>query len=125
MFKALDHVHYYCKDVEETAKFFETFLEAKFLFRDEESGKPRIRMDLQGIMISLATATKEDMFATREGRRGLDHIGLQVQDLRKTIDEIKEKGGKFSLDYTVVSNEVKVAFLEGPDGIQVEIVERA
>ncbi len=125
MIKAIDHIHVYCKNVEETAKFFETFLDAKITVRSEKSGNPEVRMDLLGIMVILATATSTDALATREGRRGLDHIGLLVQDLSKTIEEMKKKGGKFSKDCTQASAGVKIAFLEGPDGIHIEIVERS
>ena len=42
---------------------------------------------------------------------------------------MKDKGGKFNLDYTVTDSPswhvpIKIAFLEGPDGIQIELVER-
>ena len=129
MIKAFDHIHFVCKDVEETAKFFETFLEAKIKLRGEMRGKPMISMDLQEIAILLTTATTTEMLSPREGKRGLDHIGVQVQDLSKTIKEMKEKRGIFSLDYTVANSPswpvpIKIAFLEGPDGIHVEIVER-
>jgi catechol 2,3-dioxygenase-like lactoylglutathione lyase family enzyme len=129
MIAAFDHVHLFCGDVEETAKFLETFLEAKITVRGEMLGRPMIRLDLQGIMVILATATGTERFAPGEGTRGLDHFGIRVQDLKKAMEEMKKKGGKFGKDYTVTGPPTwpagtKYAFLDGPDGIHVEVVER-
>jgi catechol 2,3-dioxygenase-like lactoylglutathione lyase family enzyme len=129
MIAAFDHVHLFCSDVEETARFFETFLEAKTMVRGEMLGRPMIRLDLQGIMVILATATAREALAPGEGRRGLDHIGVRVRNLRKSMEEMKKKGGKFSKGYTLTGPPTwpvgtKYAFLDGPDGIRVEVVER-
>ncbi len=129
MIDAFDHLHFYCKDVNETASFFETFLEAKTIVREEINGNPTIRMNLQGIMVILAATTKTETLTVLNRKRGLDHIGVLVKDLMQVIEIMKEKGGKFSKDYTVLgpparTDVVKYAFLEGPDGIQVELVER-
>jgi catechol 2,3-dioxygenase-like lactoylglutathione lyase family enzyme len=126
---AFDHVHLLCSDVEETASFFETFLESKVTIRGEMGGKPMIRMDLQGTMVILATGTGAGRLAPGQGSRGLDHIGLRVQDLKKAMEGMRMKGGQFSVDYTVTGPPTwpvgtKYAFLEGPDGIRVEVVER-
>ena len=129
MIKGFDHLHFYCRDVEEAARFFETFLEAKVTVREEMFGAPLVRMNFQGTMVILATASSPEILEVMKGKRGLDHIGVLVEDLKKTMEEMKEKGGKFSKDYTVVgpparASVIKFAFLEGPDGIQVELVER-
>jgi lactoylglutathione lyase len=129
MITAFDHVHLFCSDVEETAKFFENFLGAKVIVRGEMGGKPMIRMDLQGIMVILATGTGAGRLAPGLGSGGLDHIGLRVQDLKKAIEGMRMKGGQFSVDYTVTGPPTwpvgtKYAFLAGPDGIRVEVVER-
>ncbi len=129
MASVFDHVHLYCSDVEKTARFFEDFVEAKVTVRGEMAGKPMVRMDLQGIMIILATATGAEQLAPGRGSRGLDHIGVRVQDLKKTMEEIRKKGGQFGIDYTVTGPPTwpagtKYAFLDGPDGIRVEFVER-
>lgn len=129
MIKAFDHLHVYCNNVEETAKFFETFLEAKITVRGKMSGNPVIRMDLQGIMIILAPATQTDALTPFVERRGLHHIGIQVHDLKESLEKMKKQGGKISQDYTIIGpptrpDVVKFAFLEGPDGIHVELIER-
>ncbi len=129
MITVFDHVHLFCRDVERMAKFFEDFLEAKVTVRSEMGGRPMVRMDLKGIMVILATATAADQLAPGKGSRGLDHFGIQVRDLKKAMEEIKKKGGKFGVDYTVTGPPTwpvgtKYAFLDGPDGVRVELVER-
>jgi catechol 2,3-dioxygenase-like lactoylglutathione lyase family enzyme len=129
MVSAFDHVHLLCSDVEQMGRFLENYLEAKVTVRGEMGGRPMIRMDLKGIMVILATATAADELAPGRGSRGLDHIGVRVQNLKNTMEEIKMKGGKFSVDYTVTGPPTwpvgtKYAFLDGPDGVRIEIVER-
>jgi catechol 2,3-dioxygenase-like lactoylglutathione lyase family enzyme len=129
MISAFEHVHLFCRDVEEMAKFFEDFLEAKVTTRSPRGGKPMIRMDLKGIMVMLVTTTAADQLVPGKESRGLDHFAVKVPDLKKAVEEMKRKGGKFSLEYAFTGppekpRSVQYAFLDGPDGIRVEVIQR-
>jgi lactoylglutathione lyase len=61
----------------------------------------------------------------RKGTRGFDHIAFRVKDLDKTAEFLKKKGAKFSTAPGVNARGVKLAYIEGPDGIHIELLERS
>ena len=59
-----------------------------------------------------------------KGKRGLDHIGFGVKDLKSTLQEMRKKGVKVTQDLTVMPGGLKMAFVEGPEGVRIELLER-
>lgn len=125
MITGLDHVHIICGDVEETAKYFKKVFDGRELSRSETGEFPRIRMDVKGVIVFLLGTTRgAGQITARKGNKGLDHFGFQVKDFDETIEELKKRGGKFSEGPGVSPSGNKFAFIEGPDGIHIELIER-
>ncbi len=125
MIIGMDHVHILCGDVEAAVKYFEDMFEGKVESRVESKGFPLIRMDVKGVPISLSgTDPQAGILEARKGTRGLDHIAFKVKDLFETAEFLKKKGAKFSIAPSVNVRGVKAAFVEGPDGIHIELLER-
>jgi catechol 2,3-dioxygenase-like lactoylglutathione lyase family enzyme len=125
MIDGFDHVHLICGDAEAAGKYFETFLGGKIFFRGEMGGLPVVRMDLYGVNFFIfGSKAGQEQFEPRKGLRGLDHIGFKVKDLAKAAVDLKRKGAKFSVEPSVTPAGVKFAFIEGPDGMAIELVER-
>ena len=126
MVTGLDHIHYICGDVEEAVKFFKSVFEAKETSRGEIRGLPVVRVNVQGAIIALmGTAPGSGQLVPGKGSRGLDHIGFTVKELEKTVEDLKKRGAKISIGPSAGGPGVKYAFLDGPDGIRIELVERA
>ena len=125
MISGLDHVHIRCGDVERSVKYFEDVFEGKVVSRGESRGFPIIRVDVNGVIINLhGTDPKAGILEVRKGTRGIDHIAFNVKDLGKTAEYMKKKGAKFSTGPEVSPRGVKYAFVEGPDGIRIELLEK-
>ncbi len=60
-----------------------------------------------------------------KGRRVLDNFGFRVKDLEGLVKELKKKGARFEVDLSEGGGGIKYAFLEGPEGIRIELVEEA
>ena len=60
--------------------------------------------------------------ATR-GQLGLTHLAFHVEDLAEAIDHVVRHGGTV-IESTRVDVGTNVAFLEDPDGVRVELMER-
>ena len=121
----LDHIHFYCGDIEKTAAYFRDVFGARELSREKRPNSVLVRMDIQGAIIALmAVPPESDQFDTGKGKRGLDHIGFKVKNLRAALDELKAKGVRITQDLTVLPSGLKMAFVEGPDGIRIELLER-
>lgn len=125
MIDGFDHVHLICGNAEAAGKFFETIFGGKIFFRGEMGGLPVVRMDLYGVNFFIfGSKPGQEQFKPRKGLRGLDHIGFKVKDLSKAATDLKTQGAKFSVEPSVTPAGVKFAFIEGPDGMAIELVER-
>ena len=63
---------------------------------------------------------EEEMEATRG--RAIDHLGWGFTDLNAAAEELKAKGVTFTMDPRPFRN-FKIAFVEGPGGVNIELVE--
>ncbi len=54
--------------------------------------------------------------------RAIDHLGWGFTDLEAAAEELKSKGVKFTMDVRPFRN-FKIAFVEGPEGVSIELVE--
>ena len=124
MVTGLDHIHYICGDVEAAVKYFKNVFEAKETSRGEIRGLPVVRVNVQGAIIALmGTAPGSAQLVPGKGSRGLDHIGFVVKGIENTVEDLKKRGAKISVEITAGPG-VKYAFVDGPDGIRIEILER-
>ena len=58
--------------------------------------------------------------------RSIDHLGWGVKDMEADAKMLKEKGVKFTMEPRPFNPEVAIAiaFVEGPDGVRIELVQR-
>jgi catechol 2,3-dioxygenase-like lactoylglutathione lyase family enzyme len=53
----------------------------------------------------------------------IDHVGWKTPNLDKTAADLKAKGVKFTTEPRA-AGALKIAFVEGPDAVRVEVVQR-
>ncbi|GJM27327.1 MAG: hypothetical protein DHS20C16_37420 [Phycisphaerae bacterium] len=72
----------------------------------------------------LAQGAKEPQAAT-EGR-AIDHLGWGVNDMDADAKTLKDKGVKFTMEPRPFNPEIAIAiaFVEGPGGVRIELVQR-
>ena len=70
----------------------------------------------QSCQIASATAPFENV--------GLDHFGLQVDDIDQAASELKAKGAEFVAEPYQLRPGLKIAFIQVPGNIRVELLER-
>ena len=68
----------------------------------------------------LVQGSSEEMAPTRG--RAIDHLGWGYTDLEAAAEELKAKGVKFTMEVRPFRN-FKIAFVEGPGGVSIELVE--
>ena len=125
MITGLDHIHYVSNNIEAMAKYFEKVFGGKEIGRTEARGYPMIRMDVLGSTISfLGTESNAGQLEPGKGARGLDHIGFKVKNMEETLEDLKKKGVKVAIGPNVTPAGVKFAFIDGPEGIRIELVEK-
>lgn len=120
-----DHIHLRSPDPEATATFYEKMFDAEIV-RSAPNGQPRIDIKVGGANIFIAPVTPDQGVAAppESPYQGLDHFGLEVSDIDGKVAEMKEKGAAFTMEPTTIRPGTRFAFLRGPEGVSIELLER-
>jgi lactoylglutathione lyase len=120
-----DHIHLRSPNPEATAQFYEKMFGAEIL-RTMQEGKPRIDLKLGGANIFIAPVVTGDGVnpPPTTPYQGLDHFGLSVSNIDAVVVELKAKGATFTREPTTVRPGVRVAFMRGPEGVSIELLDR-
>ena len=120
-----DHIHLRSPEPEETARFYERMVGAKII-RTMQEGRERLDLDLGGQAIFIAPVLPDGKTAEppRSPYQGLDHIGLTVSGIDAVTADLKAKGAEFTMEPTTIRPGTRIAFLRGPQGVSIELVDR-
>jgi len=125
MIVAFDHIQIYCGDLERAVAYFQDILAGKEVSRQMRPAGLMVRMDVHGVIFSLiAVSPDRGQLDPGKGKRGMDHIGFRVKDIELTLEEMRKKGVRVATELTVLPNGIKVAFIEGPEGVLIELFEK-
>lgn len=105
--------------------------EATFAWYQEHFGGVRLRMRgrLDGLLYPgnvWLLITRGEATPTREGT--IDHIGWRALDLAAKVEELRRKGVTVETeprDMTLPNGQISYAYVTGPNGARVELVQRA
>lgn len=121
-----DHIHLRSPDPSKTAQWYHRMFGAKIVDTPQPSGPNRVDLDLSGVMVLIAGALPpgEELQGSGDLHYGLDHFGLRVDNLREAVADLKSKGAEFVVEPRTTPTGVKIAFVRGPEGVRIELVER-
>ena len=121
-----DHMHLRSRDVKKTAEYYRDTFGAKIVESVQSDGRPRTDLDLNGLTIFIAPVSPEAKTppAPAEPYIGLDHFGLRVDDMDEAVAELKRRGAHFTLEPRTIRPGVKIAFVQAPDNVRIELLER-
>lgn len=120
-----EHIHLRSPDPEATAQYYARMFDAEIIRSTQPDGSPRVDLELGGqkVFIALAQPEKTNV-APKAPYFGLEHIGLTVNDIDDITAELKSKGADFTMEPTTVRPGTRIAFLRGPEGVLVELIQR-
>ena len=121
-----DHLHIRCQDMDKAENFYTRVLGAKEVARSEVNGMPIIRLELGGAIICLSPKRPEMKEVEPLGelpRWGAWQIGLKVPDIHEAYELLKSRGAKFKAEPTSPKPNFWTAFIDAPDGVEVEIMQ--
>ena len=121
-----DHMHVRSRDVRKTAEYYRDMFDAEIVESIQSDGKPRTDLDLNGLTIFIAAVPPEATTppAPVEPYVGLDHFGLRVDDMDEAVAELKRRGATFTLEPRTIRPGVRIAFVQAPDNVRIELLER-
>jgi catechol 2,3-dioxygenase-like lactoylglutathione lyase family enzyme len=93
----------------------------------QSDGKPRTDLDLDGLTIFIAAVPPDAATppAPAEPYVGLDHFGLRVENMEAAVAELRRRGAVFAMEPRQLRPGVKIAFVQAPDNVRIELLERS
>jgi lactoylglutathione lyase len=121
-----DHIHIRSRDPEKTAVYYERMFDAQII-RSMQEGKPRIDMKIGGqdVFIAPIEQTSKVNAPPVTPYEGLDHFGLRVKNIDQVVAGLKAKGAEFTMELNSPRPGIKICFVRGPEGVSIEVLERA
>jgi catechol 2,3-dioxygenase-like lactoylglutathione lyase family enzyme len=121
-----DHIHLRSPSPEATAAFYERMFGAEVI-RTMQQGKPRIDLKVGGANVFILPVVPGDNTnpPPTSPYQGLDHFGLSVTGIDAVVADLKAKGAEFTMEPNNIRPGIRIAFLRGPEGVSIELLERS
>ena len=120
-----DHLHLRSPDPEAAAQGYAALFGATIADRVTVPKGVRLVVDLGGLRLFIDQVPADTAAAPEPPWVGIEHIGLAVADLDAAAAELRGRGATFMMEPTQIRPGVKIAFVEGPDRVRIELLERA
>ena len=127
---AINHVHIRSSDPHASASWYEKHFNAKILSaREVMPGTITVSMEVGGpVRLNISSqvpGSSPERSVAELNRLGLEHFGFGVEDLEAELDKLHKAGVRIVLPLTEVSSGARLAYIEGPDDVLIELVQRA
>lgn len=121
-----DHVHLLAKDPAKTAQWYAENLNGKIWKSLEVRGAPQVYVQFGESYIIVRGQRPGE---TADGKGGLewgiDHFGVRIHgDFNEFCARLKKNGVQFSMEPTDFNESTRIAFIDAPDGVSVELLNR-
>ena len=121
-----DHVHLVSKDPQAAANWYADKFGGEIVRSIDVKGAPQIHVSIGGFIIIVRGRRPAESAADKPGLEwGLDHFGVRVKgDFDVFCAGLRRKGVAFSLEPTDFNPTTRIAFINAPDGVSVELLNR-
>jgi catechol 2,3-dioxygenase-like lactoylglutathione lyase family enzyme len=122
-----NHLHFRSGDPDTAAKFYCDNFGATITSERPLSTTKSIQLELGGrpLMTISGRAEGEDPVpGSTEPRYGLDHFGFEVDDMDEAASHLRANGAHFICDPWTMPSGSTVCFIEAPDHVSVELIQR-
>ena len=122
-----DHIHLIASDVEATRDWYIRVLGARVTFQGSFRGSAVYYLDIVGTTFVVFGKLENEATpapGTVALKIGVDHFGFSVDDLTQTLAELRAHGVRVVEGPIAIRPGLRVAYIEGPDRIRIELCER-
>src|SRR3954470_22260806 len=112
----IGHIHIKTKDPQQTAQFYIDNFGATL--KREVPGRG-LQLDLHGLQLNVTTIIDTQK---HDQHLGIEHIAVQTDDYAGTLAKLRSNGARILEE--LVNNGRHVCWVEGPDGAQMELIEK-
>jgi len=121
-----DHVHLVAKDPVKTAQWYADMLGGKIWKSVEVRGAPQVYVAFgDSYVIVRGQRGSEAIDDKSRLEWGIDHFGVRVDgNFDDFCANLKKQGVAFSMEPTDFNPTTRIAFIQAPDGVSVELLNR-
>jgi catechol 2,3-dioxygenase-like lactoylglutathione lyase family enzyme len=121
-----DHVHLISEDPRSAAEWYADKLGGRIIGSAEIRGAPQVIVAFEGATIIVRGQRTGEEAAGKPGLQwGTDHFGFSVKgDFDGFCDDLKKNGVAFTLDPVDFTPTVRIAFIDAPDNVSIELLQR-
>ncbi|MFC1462205.1 VOC family protein [Verrucomicrobiota bacterium] len=123
-----DHIHLIAEDVDRTVEWYCRVLGARVTFQGEYRGSKVNYLEIAGMNFIVFGRLEGETVAGFDAvgpRYGVDHFGFAVDDLSRTLERLKAAGANVLEGPITVRPGLRIAYIEGPDHVRIELSERS
>jgi catechol 2,3-dioxygenase-like lactoylglutathione lyase family enzyme len=114
----INHLHVKTRDPKQTMEFYVNHLGAELI---ADVGPRGYRVRLHGLQLNITPIIDDQ---TREQHYGLEHVALDADDYTATLARLRANGVRILEELPPGDSGRRVCFLEAPDGVQIEVIEK-
>ena len=122
------HMHLISPDPLKTAEFYEMAFDARRVaVMPRPGGRVVVELNIKGTRLVIMSPRDESQSAedSPKKRYGLEHFGLQTDNLDAAVADLKAKGVRFVEEVRVAPSGARIAFLLAPENVLIELVEKS
>lgn len=122
-----DHVHLISKDPQSAANWYVDKLGADIVRNLTVRGAPQVYVEIGGgTMLIVRGERPGETTGNKPGLEwGVDHFGVRIKgNFAAFCADLKAKGVQFSVEPTDFNPTTQLAFINAPDGVSVELLNR-
>ena len=121
-----DHVHLISEDPPSAASWYVEKLGGEIKENQEVMGASQLQIALGGVIVNIRGRRPGEKPDTKHGLQwGTDHFAFQVRGVFDDYcNELKSKNVTFTMDPFDFTPKIRIAFIEAPDGVIIELLQR-
>lgn len=121
----IDHLHLRSPDPRTAAQFYVDVFGARAAGEVMNGAALRMIVELAGLKLFIEEVPGDTPAPPTPPFVGYEHIGLTVTDIAAAMAEVKARGIPVVMDLKVLSPTLTIAFIEGPDKVRIELLQRS
>jgi catechol 2,3-dioxygenase-like lactoylglutathione lyase family enzyme len=121
-----DHIHLISENPQEAATWYANKLGGTIVLNQEVLGAPQFYVVFNDMTVIIrGRRPGEEPVKKNSLHWGNDHFGFSVpDDFDRFCNDLKKKGVNFTVEPKNLTPTLRIAFLEGPDGVILELLQK-
>ncbi len=121
----LNHIHLRCTNPKRTAAWYVDMLGAKIVRETETPAGATVTVEIGGTRLNVSSPSPDQKppRGSAEVHLGLEHFGLQTDDLEGLLARLQTKGLEILEPLRTLPTGMKIVFVRAPDDVRIELMQ--